>query len=352
MGKIESKSGDSTQVSSQKLLFIANVLEQMEISSKEVFGRFFPTEINENQVNNAVTLEAVKEIYRNILAVNIPGIGLKIGQEISTKYYGLYGCTMLCRETLEDTLYYAIKYHYLTTRTTEMYVDVTDQGNHIFGCKDILAQPDLHQFNLELQVSIHMTLIRESLDDETLTPIKVYIEYPEPAHSELYQEFFGCPILFNQSFTGLEFTKEQFALKLPKHNPLAIPILMKSCDEELQVFLKENVLLQQVYNWISENIHNQLLSDDLADFLCITPRTLRRKLSSYNTSFSKICTEVKCKFAKQYCAETALSFDDIAISIGFSDTANFRRAFKLWTEQTPTEYRKQYQKTLNNTVLT
>jgi len=122
------------------------------------------------------------------------------------------------------------------------------QGNKIFGCEDILAEPELHQFNLELQVSISMTLVRELLGDETITPLNVYIEYPEPAHSELYRRFFGCPVLFNKSFTGLEFTNERFSLKLPKHNPLAIPILMKSCDEELQIFLKDNVLLQRVYN--------------------------------------------------------------------------------------------------------
>ena len=48
------------------------------------------------------------------------------------------------------------------------------------------------------------------------------------------------------------------------------------------------------------------------------------------------------KLAHKYVCETSLSMDDIATSLGFSDTANFRRAFKHWTNKGPTQYRKEH----------
>ena len=77
----------------------------------------------------------------------------------------------------------------------------------------------------------------------------------------------------------------------------------------------------------------------IAQELFVSERTLRRKLSEQGTSFSTICATVKQSFAKQYIRETQLSFDDIAESLGFKDTSNFRHAFKDWTGMTPTEFR-------------
>jgi len=343
MDDVNIGNNDLVLVSTQKLIFIRDVITKIGFSSKEVFKDFCFSDNYQNQLNNTASIATVKSVYENILGLNIQAAGLEIGQHISTKHYGLYGCTMLCRETFEDTLLYCIKYHDLTTRTTEIYIDTSPDGNPMFCCKDLLEQPNLLLFNLELHICIHLALFREFLGDPTFTPVRVYLEYTKPEYFSLYQDFFGCPVLFEQSFTGIEFTKEQFTLELPKHNPLAIPVLMKSCDVELQAYLKDNVLLQRVYHWVSENVHNQLLAEDLASFLCLTPRTLRRKLTSYETSFSKICTEIKCKFSKRYCIETTLSFDDIAISVGFNETANFRRAFKTWTGLTPSEYKKKHQ---------
>jgi len=330
------------KVSSQKLFFIVCALEQMNIDHSNVFDRGLIASIKE--LKKTVPLGDIINVYRNVLELNSSGIALEIGKRISTKYYGLFGCTMLCRETFEDALRYAIKYHHLTTRTVKIYLDEIPTGNSVFGCEDILGQPDLCQFNLELQVSIHITLLREFSGNDDLTPVNVYLQYPEPDHADEYKKLFNCPILFDQSFTGIEFTDEQLKTELPKHNPLAIPLLLKGSDEEMKAYLKDNELLQSVYSWVSVNIHNQLLAEDLAESLYLTPRTLRRKLLSYDTSFSKICCEIKCQFAKDYCAETELSFDDIALSIGFTETANFRKAFKQWTNYTPTEYRKSFQK--------
>jgi AraC-like DNA-binding protein len=34
-----------------------------------------------------------------------------------------------------------------------------------------------------------------------------------------------------------------------------------------------------------------------------------------------------------------MTSEDIAVSLGFSDAANFRRAFRRWTGRTPSEFR-------------
>jgi transcriptional regulator GlxA family with amidase domain len=42
----------------------------------------------------------------------------------------------------------------------------------------------------------------------------------------------------------------------------------------------------------------------------------------------------------KYLQETTMTNEDIAFALGFSDAANFRHAFRRWTNKTPSELRR------------
>lgn len=72
----------------------------------------------------------------------------------------------------------------------------------------------------------------------------------------------------------------------------------------------------------------------------MSPRTLRRKLLAEGTSFHEIHTAVRQQAAIELLQDPDLSLEDIAHRLGFSDSANFRHAFKKWTGRTTSEYRR------------
>jgi transcriptional regulator GlxA family with amidase domain len=49
--------------------------------------------------------------------------------------------------------------------------------------------------------------------------------------------------------------------------------------------------------------------------------------------------ELRTQLALKYLRSTALANEDIAQALGFSDAANFRRAFHRWTNKAPSEIR-------------
>lgn len=77
----------------------------------------------------------------------------------------------------------------------------------------------------------------------------------------------------------------------------------------------------------------------VAEALRTTTRTLWRRLESEGTSFVAIVDDVRCSLAAGYLKMTRKSTDDIAMLLGFSDPANFRRALKRWTGKGPVELR-------------
>jgi AraC-like DNA-binding protein len=326
------------RVNSQKLTFIQHALHDLGLDVEYIFSQDMVEDLTDERTSMGVVLE----IYKKLNAFDYPMLGLELGKRIRVKHYGLYGCVLLCREDLQSALNFSIRYHDMVTRTTRMYLHTLENGNWLFGCEDILGMPEIKFFNLEFQCGIELSLIRDILYEPNYSPVKVYLESSKPENTLVHEQFFNCDVIYGHSFTGLEFTREQLSTRFPKGNELAIPILLKSCDDELHKQLAGNDFLLTVYKWVSENVHRNMNASVLAEHLCMTERTLRRKLARHDICYSDICAEVKSKLAKQYVCETGLSMDDIAASLGFSDTANFRRAFKQWTNQAPSQYRNSY----------
>jgi len=66
----------------------------------------------------------------------------------------------------------------------------------------------------------------------------------------------------------------------------------------------------------------------------MSARTLRRRLQAEGTSYQQLLDTVRRQLALDYLQRTGMSVEDIASSLGFSDAANFRHAFKRWTGRT------------------
>jgi AraC-like DNA-binding protein len=66
---------------------------------------------------------------------------------------------------------------------------------------------------------------------------------------------------------------------------------------------------------------------------------LRRQLREQGVSFRGLLDELRMHLAIKYLRTTKLANEDIALALGFSDSANFRRAFRRWTNKSPSEFR-------------
>jgi len=79
--------------------------------------------------------------------------------------------------------------------------------------------------------------------------------------------------------------------------------------------------------------------EDAAEVLCISKRTLARRLKQEGTSFRGINEELLSTLAMSYLTETNLNVDSIAALLNYHDGSNFRRAFKRWFKMVPSEFR-------------
>ena len=68
-------------------------------------------------------------------------------------------------------------------------------------------------------------------------------------------------------------------------------------------------------------------------------RTLQRQLANEKTTFQILLSESRQEKAKALLKENKLSIQEISNLLGYADISHFSRAFKKWTNMTPSNYR-------------
>ena len=80
--------------------------------------------------------------------------------------------------------------------------------------------------------------------------------------------------------------------------------------------------------------------EHVASKLCMSRRTLQRKLADEQTTFQQQLNATRLLLAKNYLKNSERTSDDIAFLLGYEDTTSFLRAFNMWTGMSITEYKK------------
>jgi AraC-like DNA-binding protein len=79
--------------------------------------------------------------------------------------------------------------------------------------------------------------------------------------------------------------------------------------------------------------------EQIAAALCMSERTLRRRLQKEGSSFSALCDTIRESMAVQLLACRHLPIEHIAGRLGYAEPASFNHAFKRWKGSTPGAFR-------------
>jgi AraC-like DNA-binding protein len=181
-------------------------------------------------------------------------------------------------------------------------------------------------------------------DAQDLSPLAVRFEHEPPADRTLlkqYQQIFRCPVYFNQPMSAIVISPQifEFPLRQPDVN------LRETLEQHAQVSL---AALKEKYS-LSDQVRSLLramLADSsprkefVAEQMGMNVRTLHRKLADEETSYQLILDDLRAELARKYLQQSALSVEEIARRLGFTESRSFIRYFKGYTGTTPGEFRQ------------
>lgn len=269
----------------------------------------------------------------------VPGkaLGLHIGERETIASIGLVGYAMMTSPTLGDATRLGMSQQKFTGSMLEFDFKMNKQVAMVTA-SNRFHQPDIQQFLVEEAFASFLQVVR-GLVGNSFVPKCVELSYPAPVYADEYNRVFQCPVLFGQKTNAFIADIDWIAKPLLTYDPLshrqALEFVEMSFSRE-----RENVdLFESVERVVRQNLKNLPTFSEIAQKLCLSERTLRRRLADKGVSYQSLLDMVRKNRTLEMLENSKLSIEQIALEVGFSDSHNFRRAFKRWTGSTPSEMR-------------
>lgn len=304
------------------------------------------TGLTSESLSDPVTLTSVRQYitacYNALQLSKDPETPFRIGSRIPLSAYGMYGFALVCSPTIREFFQVAVKYHQLATPLLSMsWREEKNSVCWVLATTATVTHADsLVRFVLEQQLAQITTHLRTVVEPDRCRPIRISLPYPAPRHLHLYKRYFGCQLRFGEPICELWYPKSILSEKPHMAHRLTSKLMQDTCDRTLGQVKTSTGVAGEVYQIIASTPGHSPTMETVAERLATTVRTLHRKLLAEGASFNQILDDVRGTLAKEYLRTTKLSMDDISELVGFSETANFRHAFRRWTGSTPAKFRR------------
>jgi AraC-like DNA-binding protein len=264
----------------------------------------------------------------------------RIGTSIHISTYGMYGFAMLCCPDFRKTMDFAAQYHALAAPLTT--IDFGEEECFASWTIEPQAQtvtdPTLYRFITEMQIGIHVSLMRDIMGS-AFAPYEICLRYPEAEDFVLPAEQIGCSVRFSRPANQIIFRSTWLEQIASLGNKTTYPTIVALCDDLLGDLKLRIGIAGKIRALLLRDINNPPTFAAVAKVLGANERSLRRQLRHQDLSYRGLLDELRAQIALKYLRTTKLANEDIALALGFSDAANFRRAFHRWTNKTPSEIR-------------
>ena len=268
------------------------------------------------------------------------GFALIAGQGLQIDDYRTLGLAWKTAWSVRDILLRTIRFLILITNKGDF--DLKEKGPYAhFLINNRPVDRKGQAISNEVTLIVLLNTIRK-VTGQTIVPHRINFKHSNLKELSYYHDFFQCDILFNQTENCMSFHVKDLDIPSIKADKSVHRFIVERLEEEKKGMEKNpNLLVRDIKSLIKEALPSGTPSVvQISEHLCMSRRTLTRKLSEYDLTFRELVRKIQEETSKDLLQNRDLSIGDIAFQTGFSEQSAFNKAFKRWTGQSPTEFRK------------
>lgn len=319
-----------------QVLQLVELLEFWQIDASEFLANTGLTARALEEPNTRVPFEVYVSLFeRARMLTGEPGIGIFLGLRRRISMYGFLGFAAMSASTLREALELAVQFSPLVTTAITMTLHVS---------ADLAALRFEENFDARGRSDIGSFALLIGLDQmaKALTgrdvPGEAHLAFPRPAYFDRFESTLG-KMRFDQPVTQLVFDAQVLSLPLVTPDRAGLRLAREHCERALRDLGLDGGIVERVRALISGGDGVRSL-EQVASQLRMSARTLKRRLAAQQISYSELLERERCRRAQLLLCSSELSLLEITERLGYSTLPNFARAFRRWTGQTPSAYRR------------
>lgn len=269
--------------------------------------------------------------------VDDPAFGLRAGLMLRPERFGISGLAAMAAPTLRIALSRKARFNRLLWGDAYR---ISDDGDAVIV--NVEAPDESRPYSharVDTEFASLVTFARRFTETHVV-PLRLALRRPAPAFRALYGEVFGCPVAFGAPVNSIVFSRVDTERALVSANPRAGEWLELGAQAALEQMDDSRVTPR-----VRAALERMLQGDEptlaaVASGLCMSERTLQRRLSEEGVTFRRLLDDVRREVAQRTLAAGKRNVIELAYLLGFEDSNSFYRSFRRWTGTTPESFRK------------
>lgn len=271
-------------------------------------------------------------------------LGFLFGKQLKLSSHAIVGYAILSSPTLDYALSLVARYFKLVTPTFRLQVRRQPQ------CFELAFTPALPMSHATMLLHLEAVITAFHEQVKTLlagdmSPYDIRLSAGRPMHVELYAQLRPARVEFAaHTLPGavIQMSQEMVRRRLALSDPYALKMAERQCEGLLQQMVDNGSTSDWVTMMLREADQALPGLDELAHILHISPRTLERHLAREGSRFLQLKNQTRLRKACEALETSRLSITQIALQLGYSDAANFSRAFRQGLGLSPSAYRNRH----------
>ena len=273
---------------------------------------------------------------RACLLTGEPGLALYMGMQMRLSWHGFLGFAAMTASTVREALDLAARFS--QTRTTAIALYTCVEGDDAaLVLEERVPLDGLREF-VVLALFVGIAQIAEVVTGRRLHGA-AECSFAEPPYMPRFAHVLTDPIRFSQPANRLVFASSILDLPIVTADPVAMQLARSQCERELSALVLAGGFVGRVRGAIEGADEALRPLEEVARVLHVSTRTLKRTLAAHGTTFSALIDDTRRQRALLLIAQRDVALSEVAHQLGYSDVANFTRAFRRWTGKSPAAFR-------------
>jgi AraC-like DNA-binding protein len=313
--------------------------------SRVLRGTQLPVSILLPGDNTHIAAAQQMQVLENALRIaGTPEFGLRLGRRLQPASHGPMGYLVLSSPDVISAL--EAFANFLPLRLPFSRVHITQREGWLTCTLALKIDPQFAVRRvLQECFALMLQAVVESVLGRHLSDARIGLAHPEPDYAHVYGDYFHVPVAFARDENTFEIPSSLAREANIAGHSDAYAVAQNHCLGLLQKMPTAALSTgDRVRRLLLASPIGSLTAHDVAQAMFVTKRTLQRRLDEEGTNYREITETLSCELAARHLLDSDMTIEAVATLLGYYDTAAFRKAFRRWYGQSPSEYRTSTQR--------